>query len=110
MKKADYYINVTNGREDREYPRVSGYVENVIDSKGNSLTIGYDKRYDDCWRATELNTGFLVSRGEVATKEECVEQVHSNIDVIVEIYNKKMTDEKYYNDYIKPFRDFVEAN
>lgn len=107
MKKAEYYINVIKG----QYRKVSGYVEAVTDSKGNNtLIIGYDKRYEGGWEATELNTGFRVSIGELATKKKCVEWVHRNIDTIVEAYNKKMTDEKYYNEFIKPFRDFVDAN
>lgn len=110
MKKAEYYINVVKGREKGKYPKVSGYVEWVTDSKGNTLLIGYDKRLDDCWRATELNTGFCVSQGAFKTKKMCVENVHSNIDIIVDIYNKKMTNEKYYQDWIKPFEDFINAN
>ena len=106
MKKAEYYINVIQGK----YPKVSGYVETVTDSKGNTLTIGYDKRYEGGWKATELNTGFCVSIGEIATKKKCVEFVHNHIDIIVDIYNRRMTDENYYNNWIKPFEDFVNAN
>lgn len=106
MKKADYYINVIKG----DNRKVSGYVEAVTDSKGNTLMIGYDKRYEGGWKATELHTGFLVSIGEITTKKKCVEWVHDNIDIIVETYNRKMADERCYNSFIKPFRDFVDAN
>lgn len=111
MKKAEYYINVVQGKINGEYPKVSGYVESVTDSKGiSTLVIGYDKRCAGRWRATEMNTGFCVSNGAFETKEKCVENVHNNIDIIVEIYNKRMTDDKYYHDWIKPFEDFVNAN
>lgn len=106
MKKTEYYIHCIKG----EHRKVSGYVEAVTDSKGNTLMVGYDKRYEGSWKATELNTGFCVSQGAFATKKACVEDVHSHIDIIVELYNKRMTDEKYYNNWIKPFEDFVNAN
>ena len=110
MKKAEYYINVRNGKLDGKYPKVSGYVEEVVDSKGNVLTIGYDKRYDDRWTATELSTGICVSKITCTTKKECVENVHNNIDIIVEVYNKKCVVGDYVEKYIKPFRDYVNAN
>ena len=113
MKKAEYYINVSGGRENGKYPKVSGYVEAVTDSKGvSTLLIGYDQRAKGCWVATELNTGFCVSVGSgvLETKKKCIENVHSNIDIIVDIYNKRMTDGKYYRDWIKPFEDYVNAN
>ena len=111
MKRTEYYINVVGGRENGKYPKVSGYVEAVTDSRGiSTLLIGYDQRGKGCWRATELNTGFCVSLGALETKKKCMENVHSNIDIIVDIYNKRMTDNKYYQDWIKPFEDFVNAN
>ena len=111
MKKIEYYLNVIGGKDSGEYPRVSGYVESVTGNKNiGILLIGYDERADGCWRATELKTGFCVSRGTFETKRECVKDVHDNIDVIIDIYNLKMTDEKYYQAWIKPFEDFVSAN
>lgn len=110
MKKDEFYINTIDGKNNFNYLKVSGYVEEVVDSKGNILMIGYDKRDDDSWIATELNTGFRVSRGTLATKKECVENVHENIDTIVEVYNQIMIDKKRYNKFIKPFKDFVDTN
>lgn len=111
MKKSEYYLNVVKGKVENHYPKVSGYIETVTDSRGiQSLIIGYDKRNEGCWMATELNTGFCVSQGTFTTKKKCVENVHSNIDIIVDVYNNKMTDEKYYENYIKPFKDYVSAN
>lgn len=110
MKKMEYYLNVINGKESGQYPKVSGYVESVTDSKSvGTLLIGYDKRGSCGWMATELNTGFSVSQGGFETKNECIENVHKNIDMIVQIYNQKMTDEKYYQSWIKPFEKFVNA-
>lgn len=110
MKKADYYINVGKVKENGAYPKVSGYVEAVADSKGNILMIGYDKRDEDGWKATELKTGFCVSQDGLDMKRKCVENVHNNIDALVKIYNLKMTDKKFYNKFIKPFENFVKAN
>lgn len=111
MKKSEYYLNVVKGKENNHYPKVNGYIETVTDSKGiQSLVIGYDKRTEGCWIATELNTGFCVSQGKFETKKKCAENVHSNFDIIVDVYNKRMTDEKYYESYIKPFEDYVRVN
>lgn len=109
MKKVEYYLNTTHGLSSGEYPKVSGYVEEVTDSKGNTLTIGYDKRCEGCWRATELNTGLCVSLGAFETRSLCVENVHNNIDTIVEVYNKRIVG-NYGRTYIQPFRDYVNAN
>lgn len=111
MKKAEYYINSVGGKRNGEYLKVSGYVEAVTDSKGiGTLIIGYDQRGKNCWKATELNTGFCVSLGALESKKKCMENVHNNIDIIVDVYNKRMTDEEYYQSWIKPFEDFVHAN
>lgn len=109
MRKAEYFINNMHGHKNNIYPKVNGYVEELTDSNGNTLTIGYDKR-DNCWIATELHTGFCVSIGMFYTKKECAENVHNNFDDIVCVYNKKMTDEKYYQNWIKPFEEFASAN
>lgn len=111
MKKAEYYLNTVSGVKNRKYPKVSGFVEAVADNKGYGiLMIGYDKRSDGFWRATELNTGFMVSEGAFQTRQMCADNVHGNIDIIADIYNRRMMDGKYYNDWIKPFEDFVNAN
>lgn len=111
MKRMEYYINTINGKNTGKYQKVSGYVESVVDNQSvNVLLIGYDKRNEHSWVATELNTGFCVNIGAFETKKKCVENVHNNIDAIVDIYNKKMTDEKFYQSWIKPFEDFVRAN
>ena len=111
MKKREYYINSVSGQKNGEYLKVSGYIESVTDNKGiSTLIIGYDKRGDGLWRATELNTGFMVSTSAFETKKKCMENVHNNIDIIIDIYNKRMTDENYYQSWIKPFEDFVSAN
>lgn len=106
MKKAEYYINVSNGK----YPKVSGYVEEITDDKGNTLMIGYDKRHESDWKATELTTGFCVSQGVFDTRNKCVENVHNNINAIINMYNIKTIDKKCYDGLIKPFEDFVNAN
>ena len=111
MKKSEFYINTVDGKCKGKYPKVNGYIETVTDSKGiQSLVVGYDKRKDGLWRATELNTGFCVSQGIFETKKKCAENVYGNIDIIVDVYNKKMADEKYYEGYIKPFEDYINTN
>ena len=111
MKKDSYYINTFSGEKNGKYSKVSGYVETVTDNKGfNTLIIGYDYRNKAWWCATELSTGLCVSLKTSKTKKECIEDVHNNIDNIVKIYKKRMADEKYYQEHIKPFEDFVNAN
>ena len=111
MKKAEYYINTFEGERSGEYPKVNGYIETVTDSSGiNKLLIGYDNRNKVWWIATELKTGLYVSLKTFKTKKECIEDVHNNIDAIVETYKRRMNNEKYYQERIKPFEDFVNAN
>lgn len=100
MKRAEYCINVLNVAE---YPKVNGWIEKVTDSRGNTLTIGYDKRGENCWMATELMTGLSCNTKQCRTKTECIEYVHSNIDLIVDVYNKRKNDSQYYIRYIQPF-------
>lgn len=108
MKKAEYYINVISEKGlPKEYPKVNGWIEEVTDSRGNTLTIGYDKRGVGCWIATELNTGFKCNIETCKTKAECIENVHNIIDTIVNAYNRFVNDTEYYKKYIQPFRDFV---
>lgn len=106
MKKAEYYINGKNGK----YTKVSGYVEEVVDSKGTALMIGYDKRCEGNWKATELTTGFCLNLDMFDTRQKCVEHVHNNIEAIIKMYNTKIADKKYYDKFIKPFKDYVNAN
>lgn len=108
MKKAEYYINIKLGEGVTEYPKVSGWIEEVEDSKGNKLTIGYDKRDATNWIATELNTGLGCTTLYCKTKAECVENVHNNIDRIVEAYDKNLKTD-WGKKFVQPFRDFVEA-
>lgn len=105
MKKAEYYINVVLKSEQKEYPKVNGYVEEVEDSNGNKVTIGYHKE-DNLWSATELNTGFRCSRHFYNTRKECVEEVHENIDTIINSYISVLCGD-YGEKYVKPFREFV---
>lgn len=89
MKKAEYYINVKLTKDVAEYPKVSGWVEEVEDSNGNKLKIGYDKRGTG-WKPTELGTGMCCSTLYCKTRSECAEYVHNNIDKISEAYYKTL--------------------
>ena len=100
MKRAEYCINVLSVAE---YPKVNGWIEEVTDSRGNTLTIGYDKRGKNCWISTELITGFSCNTKQCRTKTECIEDVHNNIDLIVDVCNKRKNDSQYYIRYIQPF-------
>lgn len=108
MKKAEYYINVKLGDNTKEYPKVSGYVEEIEDSNGNRFEIGYHK-FGGSWMATELKTGLncntLVGCN---TRAECVENVHKNIDVIAKAFNNSISSGEWAEKYIKPFRRFVD--
>ena len=44
MKKQDFYINTIGGMDNIDYPKVSGYVEEIEDSDGNKTKIGYNKK------------------------------------------------------------------
>ena len=105
MKKAEYYINVVLKSEQKEYPKVNGYVEEVEDSNGNKITVGYHKE-ENLWSATELSTGFRCSKSFYNTRRECVEEVHENIDALIEYCNAVMLCD-YGEKYVKPFREFV---
>ena len=111
MKKAEFYINTFGGKKNGEYPKVSGYIEEITDNSGiHKLLIGYDNRYHMLWMATELHTGMYVNCKTTKTKTECIEYVHNHTDMIVEAYNKCINNEKCYQERIKPFVDFVNAN
>ena len=108
MKKAEYYINVKLGGNIKEYPKVSGYVEELEDSYGNKFKIGYHKTQNNHWMATELKTGLncntLIG---CRTKAECVENVHNNIDTISRAFNNSLKGD-WAEKHVKPFRLFVE--
>lgn len=40
MKKAEFYLNVRDGRGNLNYPKVSGWMEEIEDDKGNKITVG----------------------------------------------------------------------
>lgn len=113
MKKQDFYINTIGGMDNIDYPKVSGYVEEIEDSDGNKTKIGYNKKGKEkgknCWTATELTTGFKCSLGNFETKAKCVEWVHNNIDIISKIKRDKMNG-NYRERFIQPFINYVEAN
>lgn len=106
MKKAEFYINIIGGKDIKEYPKVNGWTEEIKDSKGNKITVGYDKRDGDYWIATEILTGIKCNTLCCRTRAECIENVHNNIDMIVETMKSKLNT-NYVTEYIKPFRDFV---
>ncbi len=107
MKKAEYYLNVKLADGVKEYPKVCGYIEDVIDSKGNALTIGYDKR-EGQWHATIISTGMHCSLAILTTRKDCIKETHEDIDRKMAIHNRCINDKRYYKKYIKPFRDFVD--
>lgn len=107
MKKAEYYINVKLGEGATEYPKVSGYVEEIEDSNGKKFKIGYHKS-GNTWMATELSTGLncnmLIG---CTTRAECMENVHKNFNVVVKAFENTITSD-WGKRYVKPFREFVE--
>lgn len=113
MKKQDFYINTIGGMDNIDYPKVSGYVEEIEDSSGDKIKIGYNKKGKEkgknCWTATELLTGFKCSLGNFETKAKCVEWVHNNIDIIAQVKRDKMNG-NYRERFIQPFINYVEAN
>jgi hypothetical protein len=108
MKKAEFYINVINGRETNEYPKVSGWVEEVEDSKGRKIQVGYDK-VGSHWRATEILTGYKCNTlNYCRIRADCVKDVHNNIDIITNAL-QQMVQGEHNKKYIQPFRDFVNS-
>lgn len=112
MKKAEYYINVKSdmvSQSEMQYPKVSGYVEEIIDSNGKKFKIGYHKNGYNSWVATELSTGLncntLIG---CTTRAECVDNVHKNIDVIAKAFEHSVSSGEWAEKYIKPFRQFVD--
>lgn len=110
MKKAEYYINVKSdmvSQSEMQYPKVSGYVEEVEDSNGKKFKIGYHKS-GNSWVATELSTGLncntLIG---CSTRAECVENVHKNIDAVAKAFERTIKGD-WAVKYVKPFREFVE--
>jgi len=108
MKKAEYYINVRLGDDVKEYPKVSGYVEEIEDSNGNKFKIGYHKS-GNSWVATELSTGLncnmLIG---CSTRAECVENVHKNFNVVVKAFERTMNASEWTEKYVTPFKRFVQ--
>ena len=108
MKKAEYYINIIGGKDRKEYPKVSGWIEEITDNNGSQLTIGYNKVEKGYWVATELATGLKCNKLNCRTKAECIEHIHNNIDVITEALNKALCGD-WATKYVQPFRDFVNS-
>ena len=106
MKKGDFYINTINGKN-VGYPKVSGWIEEIQDSKGNVLMIGYDKEKGE-WRATEITTGFKCNVQFHKTKASCMEEVHNIIDDISFVLERNLKADM--GGYIKSFKDFINAN
>ena len=108
MKKTEYYVNIELNDNTKEYPKVSGYVEEIEDSNGNKFKIGYHKS-GNSWLATELKTGLncntLIG---CKTKAECMENVHNNIDVIAKAFNNTLYSGEWAEKYVKPFRQFID--
>lgn len=105
MKKGEFYINTPRLPE---YPKVNGYIEVLKDKNGYEVTVGYDKRKNKDWTATELTTGFSVAGGrygEGKTKKACAEEAKKRI--AEEDMEKMLEDAVQHNVHIKKFVDFL---
>lgn len=109
MKKQQFYINIRLNENVKDYPKVSGYVEEIEDTKGNKIKIGYHKSLSGYgWCGTELSTGLSCGLIKCDTKSECIENVHKNLNKIFEALERTLKATDWVEKYVVPFKRYVQ--
>lgn len=109
MLKTKFYTFCIKEKE-HNIVEEQGYAENIING-GNSLKVAY-KKYDNCWKATELTTGMccLPIGEEGNTRAATHNSIIKLYDEIIRARDralstclKKSTEQKEDNTYLEKF-------